>query len=301
MPEITKRTYSEVNSDSARIEWARVIKDYTQNRENIEFSDTWSTVERAREYWSTAKTLTDFYCNILADIPVFPGSRVLDIGGGPGNLAIPIACLGGEVVVVEPSKVMVNVLCENLKEHIDTRITVIPKRWEDVSDEEISPPFDIVLASYSLGMLDIKEAVLKMCRASRSRVYLVWSSGITAWESIAYYLWPRIHNTQYLSLPKSNLLYDVLYEMNIYPNVISRKVLFEEWFATIGQAEDSICKRSMATASEQKSIVRDYVNHEIRPKCDGWVLGRYVTRTIFWWDITKQGKNEILQGNKGEQ
>jgi FkbM family methyltransferase len=90
-------------------------------------------------------------------------SRVLDIGAGPGTLAIPLAPRVKEITVIEPGKGMVDLLKENMKKDGITNITCIEKRWEDIDiNTDISGKYDIVLSSLSLTMEDIRQSLAKM-------------------------------------------------------------------------------------------------------------------------------------------
>jgi len=51
----------------------------------------------------------------LAAMHIPDGSRVLDIGAGPGTYAIPLAARGCPVTVVEPSPVMRELLAARIK------------------------------------------------------------------------------------------------------------------------------------------------------------------------------------------
>jgi len=95
------------------------------------------------------------------------GSRILDIGAGPGPLAVPLAERGCQVTAVEPSPVMREALAEHMNERNIRNIRVIPKRWEEVGPDELGEQFDTVIASYSLVMLDMGDAVAKMDAVSR--------------------------------------------------------------------------------------------------------------------------------------
>ena len=110
----------------------------------------------------------------LGGIKIYPGAKVLDIGAGPGTLAVPLARRGCKVTVVEPSPMMVSALREYQASEQVEDIRIIEKRWEDVTIEELGGPFDIVIASYSLSMVDIGEAVRKMDTVCSGTVYLFW-------------------------------------------------------------------------------------------------------------------------------
>ena len=125
------------------------------------------------------------------------GARVLDIGGGTGTHAIPLAAGGCNVTVIEPSVVMREELHKNLASSGAGSVTVIPSRWEDVSLSEPGDPFDAVIASYSLSMMDIGEALEKMQVCCRGTVHLFWFLSPPSWARVSRDLWPMIHGREY--------------------------------------------------------------------------------------------------------
>ena len=108
-------------------------------------------------------------------------SRILDIGAGPGTLAIPLSSKAGHITAVEPAAPMVALLKEESRRIGAANITVIEKHWEDVTSEDITAPFDLVIAAYSLGMLDLKGAIIKMQEVCCDTVYIFFSAGRSFW------------------------------------------------------------------------------------------------------------------------
>lgn len=101
----------------------------------------------------------------------FPKSyTVLDIGAGPGILALPLSKIVKEVVAVEPSIEMAKHLNRHIEDENIKNIKVINKKWQDVQD--FDSEFDAVIASYSLNMKDISEMILKMNKASKKHCYI---------------------------------------------------------------------------------------------------------------------------------
>lgn len=106
---------------------------------------------------------------------VLPGWRVLDIGGGSGVLAVPLAKAGCRVTVVEPSEAMREFLAQELWEKKAAVESVIPLPWEDIASGAVSG-FDLILASNSLHLTSIGTAPsLRRILAARPRHVLVVS------------------------------------------------------------------------------------------------------------------------------
>ena len=123
-----------------------------------------------------------------------PGSKILDIGAGPGNWAIPMVEAGAEVTALEPSGGMVEELREKMVEKgIDPhRIHIDQRAWQDVDVEKegMTGQYDLVFASMSPGVRD-PETLDKAMKASRGFCYLSTFSG-GGWRSCYNEMWQEI-------------------------------------------------------------------------------------------------------------
>jgi SAM-dependent methyltransferase len=119
------------------------------------------------------------------------GSRVLDVGAGSGNWAIPMAEMGATVVALEPSGVMIEILKEKMaaKNIGPDQIHIIQQTWQDVDvkKEGWAGQFDLVFASMSPGVRD-PETLEKLMQASRKFCYLSTFSG-GGWRGCYNDLW----------------------------------------------------------------------------------------------------------------
>lgn len=167
----------------------------------------------ARDY-DNFKAIWDDGNKRAADFPVNGEMNVLDIGAGPGILAIPLAKRVKAVKVIEPSKAMRNLLKKHMQEEKLTNISIINKRFENVAQNEIEK-HDIVIASYSLSMRDISSALIKMNNLARKKVYLYWFCGTATWEKIKIDLYPLVYGKEFFEQPKSDIIYGVLCELGI--------------------------------------------------------------------------------------
>ena len=69
-----------------------------------------------------------------AALEVEPSWSVLDIGAGPGTLALPLSRKVKQVTAVEPSLAMVKRLERHIAEDGISNIRILPRKWEDLSD-----------------------------------------------------------------------------------------------------------------------------------------------------------------------
>ncbi|MCZ0859847.1 class I SAM-dependent methyltransferase [Methanocorpusculum sp. MG] len=103
--------------------------------------------EGGGKFWSDQGVVDRFVQNVIsgdpsrmekqiAEMHIPSGSSVLDIGAGPGTLAVPLSCFGCRVTTVEPSEPM-GVAMERYRKMMHAPpIREIRKCWEDVTPEE---------------------------------------------------------------------------------------------------------------------------------------------------------------------
>ncbi|WP_406655838.1 class I SAM-dependent methyltransferase [Methanolobus sp. ZRKC2] len=279
------------------IDWNGIWKEQTllqnQSHHGVDCASIWEEKESAQLFLKMfEEDGTLLIRKTIDELPLTPDSRILDIGSGPGTLAIPLSKMVSHITAVEPSGGMVDVLEERIaKDRIDN-ITCVNKRWEDIdTGVDIDSSYDIVIASYSLGMPDIREAVRKMEEVSSKYICLYWFAGETSWDSNFKELWPSLHGTQYYPSPKCNVLYNVLYDMGIYPNV---SVFPFEHIHRFSSEEDAVEHfRSYYKISEenQVEILSNYLKNHLEKDNNSLILRATNTRVKLWWE-----KGELSHG-----
>lgn len=263
-----------------------------------------------KQFWNNKKNVRTVYMKgreknrhqteaRLEAMAIPAGSRVLDIGAGPGTFAVPLAARGCVVTVVEPSDVMREALAERIVSENISGISVIPKRWEDVSAEELSEPYDVVIASYSLTMMDIAEAIEKMQRCCNGTVHLFWFLTPPAWARVNRDLWPLIHGGEFPGEPTADWLWMVLFEMGIYANLTVETKSPASSFATFEEAAGEYIQRLNCTTPAHEEIVRNYLHARLRKTDQGLVLGEKTLGAHLWWDVAdKRDARRNDNGNK---
>jgi SAM-dependent methyltransferase len=145
---------------------------------------------------------------------VAPTMTVLDVGGGAGRFALPLALRCQHVTVVEPSPSLGESLCQIAAEAGIGNVSLVAKRWEEAEVE----PADVVLSAHVIYMVeDIRAFVTKMVAHARQKVLMP-----TFMRSpIARYapFWRWVHGEDKHELPGAGELMQVLREMDLYPDL----------------------------------------------------------------------------------
>ncbi len=271
--------------------WKRRLALNRSTRNFREGADLWGDREQARRY--AARSEADHARRIawtLQDLGVSPGDRVLDIGSGPGTLALPLARAGARVTAVDPAEGMLAELRAAAEREGITAITTIHAPWEEINpDRALAPPYDRVVASFSLTIPDIRSALAAMDAvvSKFGSVHLYWFADEPPWEQLYLALWEDLHGAPYHPRPKADCLFNVLYGMGIYANVLMRPMDERTLFATVEDAVDHFAPRMSVETPRQREVLRDYFRRHLLRQDDGLTLVGRSTYAAIWW--RKQG------------
>lgn len=256
-------------------------------------SHNWNIRENAERYDSTSRSEYDErVMTTINGLDISRESRVLDIGAGPGTLALPLASQVKEITAIEPGEGMTAIMAERMKKDDVTNITIICKRWEDVIPKsDLAQQYDVVIASLSLTMEDIRLALRKMDEVSQGSVYLFWFVDMPFWERMYADLWEPLHGLPYYPGPKADCLFGVLYQMGIYANIEMLPLKKEYRFTTKDEMTAFFRRRFNVTRPEQEQVLDNYLKPLIRTKGSEIVISGDSTFAKIWWkkDVKKHG------------
>jgi SAM-dependent methyltransferase len=271
------------------IDWNEVWKArqdrYDAARIAGDTSHDWNQKENADRY--AAQSGGEFEKRIrmtLDDLTIDPSTRVLDIGAGPGTLAIPLAPCVKEITAVEPGAGMIAALMERAGKEGIGNITCVRKTWEEVDPaRDLNGPYDLVIASLSLTMHDIREAVQKMDAVSCGEVCLYWFADLPFWERMYADLVMPLHGRPYYPGPKADCLWNVLYQAGIYADVRMLPLDKEYRFPSRGEMTAFFKKRFGVTTREQEQVLDKYLSRLIRTDGGDVVISGESTFAKIWW------------------
>jgi SAM-dependent methyltransferase len=127
---------------------------------------------------------------------VQPGETWLDIGAGGGRYALPLALLANEVIALDPSNGMLDVLRASMAEHDVRNVRILQSRWP--SEESVHA--DVCLISHVGYDIEAIGPFLDAMEASARRIcvaVLLARSPASAAEPF----WPAVHGEPRVPLP----------------------------------------------------------------------------------------------------
>lgn len=243
--------------------------------------------KRAEEFNRSTRGRSERTDRQVASLGLDPDCTVLDVGAGTGRLSVPIAKIVKQVTAVDQSRGMLNYLEENMAEEGLSNYRCIQQRWEDVELGVDIEPHDVVIASHSLGMFDLREALAKMDAAANRRVYVFTAAGKWFFDDFEEELWERVYDRP----PRRGggfrsdymLLYNILHDMGIYANVEIRDAEHVQRYESLGEAVERWRERR-EIPEENEPLLREYLSKNLENENGGGLTFRRRTKSaMIWW------------------
>ncbi|MBN1324046.1 MAG: class I SAM-dependent methyltransferase [Methanotrichaceae archaeon] len=268
--------------------WRRKVEASSWENKHENWIEFWD--RRAEGYDSRVKSNRERQIEAVLGLNIESEDSVLDVGAGPGTFSIPIARKARLVTAVEPSRGMISCLCRNAREEGLENIVPIEKLWEDVRPIQDVAEHDVVIASYSLGMKDIRGALEKMDLLAKRWVYLFHFAG----DASAIYrdLWYEAHHEEYRSGPDYIYLINVLHQMGIYANV---EVSSEEQIQRFSDLDEAAShwSENLDAPPEAEKAIRDHLSSMLERDGDDLVQREMMRRVKIWWRPDTREAGEI--------
>jgi SAM-dependent methyltransferase len=214
-----------------RINWHDVWRNTMQKCSGIAYDGTghlrkWEK-NQANDY---LKHSSEEYPKTLNElIQIRPTDSILDIGCGPGVLALPFSLLSKSVTVVDISENMLAVLHENATAKDITNIKTVNKYWLDTHvGIDISQDYDVVISSNSINLLGAQHttvhgkptlewnlvAALNKMNQVGKRIYISFPIFIQDHAFALKHLGKESN-----PWPDYIILHNILYQLGIRPNI----------------------------------------------------------------------------------
>lgn len=225
---------------------------------------------------------SNYVDQFLAIMQPQPDWSVLDIGSAAGTLAVPLASAVRRVTALDASSRMIALLQERCRDQAIDNITAINGRWEDDWQALGIAPHDVAVASRSLIVADLREAILKLTCFARQRIYLstLVDDGPhdrTIFQAVGRDF-PR--RADYI------IVYNLLRQMGIYANVAFTVNEEEKSYAGVEEAVDDKRWMIRAMTPDEEEKLRAYLTRHLVRHNGRWKMPRrrIVRWAVLWWD-----------------
>jgi ubiquinone/menaquinone biosynthesis C-methylase UbiE len=168
--------------------------------------------EKSKNYLELARE-SDYIDTLMEKIDLTDAETLLDIGCGPGTLSLPLAKRLERVFALDYSAGMLKRLEEECRTEGVQNIVPFHCSWEEEWSD--IPEADIVLASRSVEVHDIENALKKIVSKAKKKVYLTFKVGGSFVDE------EILEQMQRTVIPRPDYIYlvNTLHQMGIHANV----------------------------------------------------------------------------------
>ncbi|MBN1322463.1 MAG: methyltransferase domain-containing protein [Methanotrichaceae archaeon] len=237
--------------------------------------------QRARQLDMQRKWNQEITTRILTWLDLDPGCTVMDVGAGTGALSVPLSKVARHITAVEPSEEMLFFMNKFAREEGATNISCIGKPWEEVRPFEDVDEHDVVIASHSLVMEDLKAALAKMDLLAKRSVHIITSAG--AGHDCYQELRKSLHDGEDREGLDYVYPYNILYEMDIYADVEIWNVEYRRPFVCLDDAVELWAGNLGASSPDAKEIIRSYLSRWIVVEDGSYLLNSRSKWALISW------------------
>jgi len=265
------------------IDWNYAWQRAREGRSGGDDSSYWD--KRAPAFARHVKE-TDYEKRFLEIMQPDPSWSVLDVGCGAGTLAVPLAGRIDSVTALDFSKVMLDLLGQCCREKGIRNITTIHGSWEDDWDLLGIGTYDAVIASRSMVARDLRDAVEKLNRAARKRIYVSSLVGDGPLDRRVFEAVGR----ELVSSPDYIYLYNLLYQMGIYATVCF--ITNKDWkvFKSLEDAVEGTSWMLRDVTPNELELLENYLAGKLVPCEGGYRLPS--PKTVRWAVISWEKEEE---------
>ncbi len=210
---------------------------------------------------------------------------ILDIGSGPGTLALPLARKTRKVTAVDFSPAMLKELSRRADLEELTNIRTVEASWTDDWQQAGIEPHDVVVCSRALSVDNLQKALARLDGWARKRVYVTDRVGSGPFDPDLFALLDR----PFVAGPDYIFTINMLYRMGINPSVDYIELEQSRVFASHEQAMAACRWMFESLNGEEEDKLAAFVEQRLRPVADGMM--QYSRRTPVKWALISWAKD----------
>jgi len=215
------------------------------------------------------RTAGSIYINRFLDLlKPQPDWSLLDVGCGPGTLAIPLAEQVKQVSAMDFSRKMLEILERRAIEKGQTNIRTFHCAWQDNWRDLGIKPHDAAIASRSMAVPDLKEALTKLSRHASQLVAVTDRVGHGPLDAAAFHAIGRTIN----SGPDYIYTVNLLHQIGYLPTVDYIELERELRYADMEEALQSYLWMFRNLTQDEKNRLQKYLQSITSTADDGSVV-----------------------------
>lgn len=210
-------------------------------------------------------TASHYVTEFVKRLDLRPDMTVLDVGSGPGTLAIPVARQVRSVTAVDFSTEMLDRLAARCQVEEIGNIEIIKGAWEDDWASLGIGSYDLVIASRSLSVDDLGAALGKLNACAKELVVIGDRVGSGPFDPALFHVVGR----QFAPGPDYIFTLNILHQMGIYAKVDFIDIQEAKVYESRAAAQDScVWMLDQLTAEEHVALDR-YFDQVVTENQDG--------------------------------
>lgn len=247
------------------------------DRQRLNQGSFWdAAIESGQKFDGFSESLTDFQ---IGRVALKPHEAVLEIGAGHGRLTIPLARTARSVTAVDPSTGMLSRLREGAEEAKVDNIRTLNRTWESIEIGKDLEQHDVVIASYSLFMMNIREQLRKMHEIASDRVLLFVPGEKRIPDAVQEILYGASVSSQYSD---HVILFNMLYDMGIDASVELSAFDSVKHYSSFDEALDEQM-RFYSAPPEKRAELGTHLKKTIQEEDDSYCLKRNRKTALIRW------------------
>jgi len=264
------RSIAEIDWDAL---WEQQMAQVSFKGEGAAFWD-----KRARDYDNDAHGGA-YIDELLRRIDISPEQSLLDVGCGTGALAVPVSRRCYHVTGVDWSPAMLAKLAENADRAGAKNITTVCLDWPGARVGTDIHPHDVVIASRSLPMGNLRQSLTLMDKAASRRCYLTWIVGADPKVAAVCSLLGK----EYHPFPDYLIIANMLHGMGICANIEIFTVKYRRFYRDLDQAVSDATRGHGLKDEKTKQKIKDFLEKDLLPQEDGYVKDGATSWALIWW------------------
>lgn len=195
----------------------------------------------------------------LSHLPLDESMSVLDVGCGPGTLAIPLAQKVASVTCIDYSQAMLELVEKRALEKEIHTIRTVNCSWEDDWEQHGIGHHDITISSRSIGVKDLLGALKKLNTYAKRFVFVTDRISPTPFDPEAFAAIGRDFNAG----PDYIYTINCLYSMGIHPSINILQLDKHFTFSTMEEAVGSYSWMFQDLSSVEERKLEEYIRSRI--------------------------------------